>query len=321
MRELVARCLMAGVPGTSLPAGLLDFCGGLILFTRNVASAHQVRELTAAARAARPDVLIAIDAEGGPGGHLRALRSAADSPEGLPGRMGNRALGRADDVALTRRAGAEIGAELAGLGINVDFAPCADLDSRADNPIIGARSFGADPALVARHVVAFASGLESQGVAACAKHFPGHGDTSADSHLELPVASLTPQDLVPFRAAADTGVPMMMSAHVSYPAVDAAPATLSRTVLTRLLREDVGFGGVLVTDALEMRAISDLHGFAEAAVLALAAGADLVLIAVGDADVAAVNDAVVAAVESRRLPLSRLEEAAARVTALAHRYP
>lgn len=313
MRELVARCLMAGIPGTSLPPGLLDHCGGLILFTRNVSSADQVRELTSAARAARPDVLIAIDAEGGPGGHLGALGAA----EG----MGNRELGRVDDVSLTRRAGAEIGAALAGLGINVDLAPCADLDSRADNPIIGARSFGADPALVARHVLAFVSGLESQGVAACAKHFPGHGGTCADSHLELPVAALTPGDLVPFRAAAGAGVPMMMSAHVSYPAVDAAPATLSPAVLTRLLRDDVGFGGVLVTDALEMRAISDLHGFAEAAVLALAAGADLILIAVGDADMAGVNDAVVAAVESGRLPRSRLEEAAARVTALARRYP
>ena len=229
---------------------------------------------------------------------------------------GNAALGVVDDIALTERVAASIGAELADVGVNLDFAPVADVNTNPDNPVIGIRAFGADGDLVARHVAASVRGLQGTGVAACAKHFPGHGDTSEDSHLALPVVgSLDEVALVPFRAAIDAGVLSMMTAHIVVRSVGDTPATMSRELLTDLLRDELGFTGLVVTDALEMKAISATVGVEEGAVRAIAAGADALCLGhdLFDDAVVSVRDALVEAVGSSRLSEERLVEAASRV--------
>ena len=204
---------------------------------------------------------------------------------------------------------ASIGAELADVGVNLDFAPVADVNTNPDNPVIGIRAFGADGDLVARHVAASVRGLQSAGVAACAKHFPGHGDTSEDSHLALPVVdSLDEVALEPFRAAIDAGVLSMMTAHIVVRSVGDTPATMSRELLHDLLRDELGFTGMVMTDALEMKAISATVGVEEGAVRSIAAGADALCLGhdLFDEAVVSVRDALVEAVSSSRLPEERL---------------
>ncbi|MGW3117081.1 beta-N-acetylhexosaminidase [Streptomyces sp. NPDC001107] len=321
--EAVHRCLVAGFEGTTtFPDTLKRLIdrglGGVILFTRNVRDAEQVRELTDALRAIRPDLLVAIDNEGGGIGHL----VGAAAPE-VPGSY---ALGVADDPNLTARCADALAGHLATLGITASYAPVADLQRRPDNPIVRTRSFGADPELAARHLHAWITATEARGIASCAKHFPGHGGTETDSHHDLAVdprpADELRADLEPFRAAVAAGVPMLMSAHVVYPALDAnRPATLSRRILGDLLRHDLGFDGVLVSDALEMKAIADRYGEAAGARIALAAGADQMIVAVPDLEVTlACRDAVLDAVDSGRLSEERVWEAAGRVRRLVQRY-
>ncbi|WP_328432220.1 MULTISPECIES: glycoside hydrolase family 3 N-terminal domain-containing protein [unclassified Streptomyces] len=321
--EAVHRCLVAGFEGTTaFPDTLKRLVdrglGGVILFTRNVRDAEQVRQLTDALRAIRPDLMVGIDNEGGGIGHL----VGAGAPE-VPGSY---ALGVADDPALTARCADALAGHLATLGITASYAPVADLQQQPRNPIVRTRSFGAEPALAARHLRAWITATEARGIASCAKHFPGHGGTETDSHYDLAVDP-RPQDelladLEPFRAAVAAGVPMLMSAHVVYPALDAnRPATLSRRILGDLLRHEIGFDGVLVSDALEMKAISDGYGEAAGARIALAAGADQVIVAVPDLEVTlGCRDALLDAVESGRLSDERVWEAAGRVRRLAERY-
>ncbi|NUR42334.1 MAG: glycoside hydrolase family 3 protein [Streptomyces sp.] len=321
--EAAHRCLVAGFDGTTtFPDTLKRLIdrglGGVILFTRNVRDAEQVRELTDALRAIRPDLLVAIDNEGGGIGHL----VAAGAPE-VPGSY---ALGVADDPNLTARCADALAGHLTTLGITASYAPVADLQHRPDNPIVRTRSFGAAPELAARHLRAWITATEGRGIASCAKHFPGHGGTETDSHHGMAVDPRPYDellvDLEPFRAAVAAGVPMLMSAHVVYPALDAnRPATLSRRILGDLLRHDLGFDGVLVSDALEMKAIADQYGEAAGARIALAAGADQVIVAVPDLEVTlACRDAVLDALRSGVLPEDRVREAAERVRRLADRY-
>jgi beta-N-acetylhexosaminidase len=207
-------------------------------------------------------------------------------------------------------------ADLVRAGINLDLAPVADVNTTVDNPIIGVRSFGSDAEHVARHVAAFVRGLESGGVAACAKHFPGHGDTLEDSHLELPtVETLREEALLPFRAAIDAGVTAIMTAHIRVREVGEEPATLSPALLTNLLRGELGFEGLAITDALEMKAISATVGVEQGAVQALAAGADALCLGhdLGAADVDRIVTAILDGVREGRLPEERLAEAANRV--------
>jgi beta-N-acetylhexosaminidase len=232
---------------------------------------------------------------------------------------GNLALGAVDDVELTRRVAAAIGGELASVGANLDLAPVADVIVDPANPIVGVRSFGSDPVLVARHVGAFVEGLQGVGVAACAKHFPGHGETSADSHLELPVAetdreTILSRALPPFRAAVEAGVRAVMTAHIRFPALADEPATLSPELIG-LLRSDLGFAGLVLTDALEMQAISGTAGLEDGAVRALAAGADALCLGADrtPSEVEGVHAAIVGAVRSGRLAEERVLEAADRV--------
>ncbi|WP_416968846.1 glycoside hydrolase family 3 N-terminal domain-containing protein [Streptomyces sp. 4F14] len=319
--EAAHRCLVAGFAGTdTVPDDLKKLIerglGGVILFTRNIRDAEQVRALTSALRALRGDLLIGIDNEGGGIGHL----VTAGAPE-VPG---NFALGVVDDPALTADCADALAAHLASLGISASYAPVADLQHRGENPIVRTRAFGSDPELVSRHLRAWISATEARGVASCAKHFPGHGGTVTDSHYELAVdpRAYEELDLAPFRAAVEAGVPMLMSAHVVFPALDAAlPATLSPYILGELLRGELGFEGVLVSDALEMKAIADRYGEAAGARLALAAGADQVIVAVPElATTLACRDAVLGALAEGALSEERVFEAALRVQGLVSRY-
>ncbi|WP_046731770.1 glycoside hydrolase family 3 protein [Streptomyces humi] len=319
--EAAHRCLVAGFEGTTVVPDTLRRLidrglGGVILFTRNIRDAEQVRRLTDTLRALRPDLLVGIDNEGGGIGHL----VAAGAPE-VPG---NYALGVVDDPALTARCADALAGHLAVLGITASYAPVADVQRQAGNPIVRTRAFGDDPGQVSRHLRAWIEATEARGIASCAKHFPGHGGTLTDSHHELAVDPRPYEelDLAPFRAAIAAGVPMLMSAHVVFPALDQnRPATLSRRILRDLLRFELGFDGVLVSDALEMKAIADRYGEAAGARIALAAGADQVIVAVPDLGVTVrCRDAVLAALRSGTLAEGRVREAAGRVRKLSSRY-
>ena len=314
--QLALRCIWPGFPGHEPPdwvrRWLAEGLGGVVLFGRNVRDLEQVASLSAALRAEQPELLVATDEEGGDVTRLE-LASGSSSP-------GNWALGAVDDVEATEAVARRLGSLCAAAGVNLDFAPVADVNSNPRNPVIGVRSFGAEPDLVARHVAAFVRGLQACGVAACAKHFPGHGDTEDDSHLSLPVAQGDLEAaLVPFRAAVEAGVQSMMTAHIVVPGVDDVPATVSRKLLTDLLRGELGFDGLVVTDALEMQGLAGSVGVEQGAVQALAAGADALCLGfeLGDEDVRAVCAAVVEAVRAGRLAEERLEEAAGRVESVA----
>ncbi|MEU6351628.1 glycoside hydrolase family 3 protein [Streptomyces sp. NPDC047072] len=314
--------LQPGFTGTTAPDWLLRRVGeGLAsvgLFGRNITSPEQLAALTAQLRAERDDILVAIDEEGGDVTRLEA-RTGSSFP-------GNHALGAVDDVELTREVAAELGRRLAACGVNLNWAPSADVNSNPDNPVIGVRSFGASSDLAARHTAAWVTGLQSAGVAACTKHFPGHGDTAVDSHLALPridadASVLLERELRPFRAAIAAGSRAVMSAHILISALDPdRPATLSPRVLTDLLRGELGYDGLIVTDGMEMQAIAGTYGIERGSVLAVAAGADAICVGGGLADdetVRRLRDALVAAVRSGELPESRLADAAERVRALA----
>ncbi|MEU5786939.1 glycoside hydrolase family 3 N-terminal domain-containing protein [Micromonospora purpureochromogenes] len=322
LRRLALGTLLAAYPGPVPPQWAVDLVAeglaGHTLFGTNVHDPAQVAASTLALRAGRPDVLIAIDEEGG---DVTRLAHATGSPY-----PGNAALGAVDDTALTRRVYAAIGAELATLGITVDLAPTVDVNTADENPVIGTRSFGADPARVAAHSAAAVEGLQSVGVAACAKHFPGHGATVADSHHELPTVDVSPavlreRDLPPFAAVVEAGARAVMTAHIRVPALTGdGPATFSRAVLVDLLRGEYGFTGTVITDALEMQgAALAAGGVGPAAVRALAAGADLLCIGakVDAALVEHVAGEIVAAIGDGRLDRARVEEAAGRTAALA----
>ncbi|MFJ3666319.1 glycoside hydrolase family 3 protein [Streptomyces sp. NPDC090106] len=314
--------LQPGFAGTTAPDWLLRRLGeGLAsvgLFGRNIATPEQLSALTAQLRAERDDVLVAIDEEGGDVTRLE-VRTGSSFP-------GNHALGAVDDVELTREVAHELGRRLAACGVNFNWAPSADVNSNPGNPVIGVRSFGAGADLVARHTAAYVSGLQSAGVAACTKHFPGHGDTAIDSHHAMPrieadAPTLADRELAPFRAAIAAGSRAVMSAHILVPALDPDhPATLSRHVLTDLLRGGLGYTGLIVTDGMEMRAIADAYGIERGSVLAVAAGADAICVGGGLADdetVRRLRDALVAAVRAGELPEERLADAAERVRELA----
>jgi beta-N-acetylhexosaminidase len=310
LERLAAACLFPGFAGLTLSDELRDWLeqglGGVVLFSRNVRDREQLTALTAGLRAERPDLLVGIDEEGGDVTRLEAVAGSS-----YPG---NHALGAVDDLELTEQVAAAMGSDLAGVGINLDLAPVADVNTNPQNPVIGVRSFGAGAELVARHVAAFVLGLQRVGVAACAKHFPGHGATEQDSHHELPTVSDGLENaLPPFRAAVVAEVRCVMTAHIRVPQFGEAPATLNREILRGLLRGDLRFSGLVMTDALEMRAVSASVGVEEGAVLALEAGADALCLG-HDFPPGSVQRALVEAVRTGRLDEGRLREAAGRVS-------
>jgi beta-N-acetylhexosaminidase len=319
--RLADAILIPPFPGTDAPGWMLHALGrglaGVTLFGQNIAAPGQVSALTTALRAAaEDDPVIAIDEEGG---DVTRVAYADGSPY-----PGNAALGAVDDTALTRAVYRAIGADLAVLGINFDLAPCADVLGTADSPAVGTRSFGADTALVSRHTAAAVAGLQSAGVAACTKHFPGHGRTGTDTHeaiatIEGSLAELRLVDLPPFEAAIRAGTLAIMPSHLRVPELTGdLPATVSAAAITGLLRGELGFTGVIVSDALEMRATRDMFGIPGAAVRAVAAGTDLLCLGRGggEGEYLAVREALVAAVRDGELAGARLEEAADRVARL-----
>lgn len=291
----------------------------------NVDRPAQVRELCralqqAAVEAGLPPLLIAADQEGG---QLMAIG------EGVTPLPGNMALGAAGSIELSERAGEVLGRELAALGVNVNYAPSCDVNVNPQNPVIGIRSFGEDPQAVAGLAAAMIAGIQGSGVAAAAKHFPGHGDTANDSHDGIPVVPHTMErlravELPPFAAAIQAGVRLVMTAHLSLPAFDepvGLPATLSPAILTGLLRTELGFRGVTITDALDMNAIQQGEGLGEAAIQAAAAGADLLLLTTDPADHQRVYERLLQAVTTgssaqMTLSLAQVQASAGRVLAL-----
>jgi len=317
-----ARLLTVGFAGKVVDddvAKLIDRgVGGVVLFARNVGTAEELAELTAALkrRAGRP-LLVAVDQEGGRVARLR---------EGFTRLPPFRTLGRSGDAGLARELGGVVGRELAAVGIDWDYAPDLDVDTNPDNPVIGDRSLGRDAEQVARLGVAFAAGLADAGIAACAKHFPGHGDTHQDSHLALPRLAharerLDRVELVPFRAAAAAGVPSVMTAHVVFEALERElPATMSARVVRGILREAFGYRGVVITDDLEMKAIADHFTIEEVVTRGLEAGVDAFLCCKAPELAERAADAIVRGVESGRIARERLEQAFERVSALGRRF-
>jgi beta-N-acetylhexosaminidase len=313
--------LLPGFAGTALPVWLRDRLraglGGVCLFAQNISSSGQLGSLTDEIIDANPYAIIAIDEEGG---DVTRLFAATGAP--FPG---NAVLGRLDDLDTTRDTAAAIGWSLRRAGCTVNFAPCVDVNSRSDNPVIGVRSFGSDAERVARHGRAWVAGLQSTGVAASAKHFPGHGDTAQDSHVSLPLVNrsldeLRSRELLPFAAAIEAGCRLVMTSHVRVPQLDPKrPATMSRTVLQDLLRGELRFAGVIVSDALDMAGASGSLGMARSAVAAMRAGCDLLCLGTENTDtqLADIERAMNSAISDRTLAARRVQEAGGRVRGLA----
>ena len=294
--------------------------GGVIYFSRNLENSAQTAELSnklqqlALNSGAEIPLFISADQEGGT---VTRLKGATHFP-------GNMALGAASDPDLTEEVAAATAVELKNLGINVNLAPVLDVNNNPANPVIGVRSFGEDPELVADQGAAYISGLQSEGVTATAKHFPGHGDTDTDSHLDLPVINhqrsrLDQVELYPFKRAIEAGVDSIMTAHVYFPAIekeDGIPATLSKSVLTDLLRAELKFEGLIITDCMEMNAIVNTFGTVEGAVRTIEAGSDTVLVSHSYQRQKNAIEAVIKAVKSGRISEKRIDASVKRILSL-----
>ncbi|VAX24035.1 beta-N-acetylglucosaminidase [hydrothermal vent metagenome] len=283
--DAAGQILTLGFNGTSYSRALGSWFrkyrpGGVILFSGNIENVEQTTSLISDLKKLCEDetgtpLFVCVDQEGG-----RVSRLSKD----MPSFPKARSLGEDGSLELVEEVYADIGKTLRGLGFNVNFAPALDLDTNENNPIIGDRSFGADPETVGRLGSAAIRGLRREGILACGKHFPGHGDTSLDSHLDLPTddrpaSRFDDAELIPFRMAVEERVDFIMSAHVVYPKLDEKyPATLSRKIMIDLLRDKIGFEGVIVSDDLDMKAIAGMWSDDEAAKLALNAGADMILV-------------------------------------------
>jgi beta-N-acetylhexosaminidase len=321
-RQLAGRLIMIRFPGTTLDEATAAFLrenriGGVCLFRGNMVDAEQLAKLTADLRAAMgPNALIGIDQEGG----------AVVRATWLPAPPAAMALGAVDDPQLAREVGAAVARGVRALGFNWNFAPVLDLNNNPDNPVIAERSFGADPARAAELALAWMEGSLAEGVACCVKHFPGHGDTHVDSHRDLPrvdkpLAELEDFEFKPFRTAA-LHAPAIMTAHIVYPALDADnPATMSPRILHGLLREEWHYEGVIITDGMDMHAIAGRYGAGQAAVRALAAGADMVMALGTMATQVETLDAIAAKIADGTLPLAGVHARVERLHALARRYP
>lgn len=288
-------------------------CGGLVFMTRNMRTVEQTARLAEQLQAlAAIPLFIATDQEGG------LVNRMVDPLTAFPGNM---ALGATQSEEFAYRQAACVARELRTVGVNWNFAPVVDVNNNPRNPVIGTRSYGEDPKLVARLGVAAAKGYQDNGVLACAKHFPGHGDTNVDSHLALPVVDhdrrrLNDVELAPFRALSSGGVGAMMTAHLVVRSLDVDhPATVSRAVLTALLREEMGFHGLIITDCMEMKAIANGVGTVRGSIQALKAGADIALVCHTLATQRSVHRAMIEAVESGELSVEVVDTAVTRVLA------
>jgi beta-N-acetylhexosaminidase len=325
LRRDIGQLLIGSLPGTTIPAEMRSLArefglGGVILFRRNIEEPEQVAELSYDVQSLAGDLplWVSVDQEGGRVARLK-------KPFTVWPPMAT--LGRSGDEALAHRFAAALAAELRAVGVTLDYAPVLDIHTNPKNPIIGDRALSETADGVARLGAAVIRGLQDSGVAACGKHFPGHGDTSVDSHLELPLVEHPPDrirrvECVPFEAAIKADVAFIMTAHILVPSLDdERPATLSPRIVTGLLREELGFGGVILSDDLEMKAIAKTWAVPEAAVQAIAAGCDGLLICSGDVELqAATLEALVRAVEQERIPFKRLEDAQSRLRRAKERF-
>jgi beta-N-acetylhexosaminidase len=314
--------VMVDIEGTTLDAATADYLRthqirGVCLFRKNLQDAQQLRQLTTDLRAVMgPSALIGIDQEGGSVARITFLPQA-------PSAM---ALGAIGEEAVAFEVGAAVSRGLRSMGINWNFAPVIDVNNNPANPVIAERSFGANADHVARMAGAWMRGALHEGVACCVKHFPGHGDTHTDSHHALPTVHKTLEELEalelrPFRALA-SHAPAMMTAHIVYPLIDPEyPATLSAKFLDVILRQSMGYRGVVITDALMMKAVHDRYGHAKASVMALQAGADMVLAQGARHEQLAALEAITQARQKGTLLRSRLWDARTRLETLASRFP
>ncbi|MBQ5949368.1 beta-N-acetylhexosaminidase [Massilia sp. ST3] len=320
--DLAGQLMMVRLFGTELDADTDAFLRahkvrGACLFRQNMLDAPQLTRFTGALRDAMgPEALVALDQEGG-----AVVRSTW-----VPAPPSAMALGAADDPQLAREVGAAVARAVRALGFNWNFAPVLDLNNNPHNPVIAERSFGADPEAAARIALAWMEGSESEGVACCVKHFPGHGDTHVDSHRDLPtvdkpLSELERFEFAPFRIAAPHA-PAVMTAHIVYPALDPVnPATMSHAILTGILRQQFGYQGVIITDGMDMHAIAHRYSAGQAAVNALVAGADMVM-AIGsrETQVETVH-AIAQAIRDGVLPLPEVEARLMRLSRLAQAHP
>lgn len=318
LERIAAGLLMIGFPEQSVPAGTVDLVTrgvrGFILFARNIGDTEQVTSLNAQLRAlAGVDALIAIDHEGGRVNRLDGVATPWPSPM---------AWAAAGDIDLVRRASAMAAQELGALGFNLNFAPVADVLGNHHNPVLGTRCFSDDPQTVAEYSSAFIEGHRAATIAATAKHFPGHGSTSVDSHVDMPEVDLALEelersDLVPFKAAMAAEVDCLMISHIWYLSLDdrSTPATVSRRIMD-LARKELGYDGVIVTDSMEMAAIQNRMAIGEAVVQAIGAGADLAIVSHHIELQQEALEALVAAALDGTLPRSRLMEASRRLASL-----
>jgi beta-N-acetylhexosaminidase len=318
VRRDIGQLLIGSLPGTTITPEMRSLArefslGGVILFSRNIEEPEQVAELSVDVQALAGELplWVSVDQEGG-----RVARLRAPFTEWPPMAV----LGRAGSDELAARFAAALAAELRAVGVTLDYAPVLDIHTNPKNPVIGDRALAEDADTVARLGAAIVRGLQDNGVAACGKHFPGHGDTSVDSHLELPLVEHPPDrirrvECVPFRAAIEARVAFLMTAHILVPALDdEKPATLSPRIVEAMLRRELGFEGVILSDDLEMKAVAATYAVPEAAVQAIAAGCDAVLICSGAVDVqAAALEALIHAVEEDRITYKRLEDAQKRL--------
>jgi beta-N-acetylhexosaminidase len=325
VRRQIGQLLIGSLPGTTITAEMRSLArefglGGVIFFARNIEEPEQVAELAydVQSLAGELPLWVSVDQEGG-----RVARLKAPFTVWPP----MATLGRSGDVALAERFAAALAAELRAVGITLDYAPVLDIHTNPKNPIIGDRALSDDAAAVGRLGAAIVRGLQGNGVAACGKHFPGHGDTSVDSHLDLPLVEHPPDrirrvECVPFREAIRAEVAFMMTAHVLVQSMDEErPATLSPRIVDALLRKELGFDGVILSDDLEMKAIAKTYAVPDAAVQAIAAGCDGLLICSGDVPVqAATLEALVRAVEQGRITYKQLDDASLRLRRAKERF-
>jgi beta-N-acetylhexosaminidase len=329
IRRDIGQLLIGSLAGTTISQELRSLArefqlGGVTLFARNIEAPEQVAELSydLQSLAAGLPLWVCVDQEGG-----RVARLKDPFTEWPPMAV----LGRSGDVALARRFGAALAAELKAVGVTLDFAPVLDIHTNPKNPVIGDRALAEDAAAVGMLGAAIIEGLQDNGVAACGKHFPGHGDTGIDSHLDLPLVEHPPDrirrvECVPFRDAVRVNVASIMTAHILVPALDEErPATLSPRIVQAILRDELGYSGVILSDDLEMKAIAKTYAVADAAVQAIAAGCDAVLICGNETKggveaQAAALEALVHAVEDGRIPYKRLDDALTRLRRAKERF-
>ncbi|MFC5703533.1 beta-N-acetylhexosaminidase [Cohnella faecalis] len=326
LKQKIGQLLLVGVEGTTISEETKQLlkqthAGGVILFKGNLASlassARLINGLKAANAGSPAPLIVSVDQEGGRVSRL---------PKAFVEMPSNAEVGAANNAGLTKQMGGLIAKELSLLGFNVDFAPVLDINSNPNNPVIGNRSFGDNAALVTKHGLAEMNGIQSGGIIPVVKHFPGHGDTSVDSHIDLPVVNKTAKQLakfewLPFKSAIESDADAVMVAHILYPRIDPdAPASFSKIIIHDQLRGKLGFQGVVFTDDLTMGAIAKNYGIGEAAVRAIQAGGDIVLVGHGYDNGKLVFDKLVQSVRDGKLTESRVDESVERILKLKRRY-